>query len=325
MCQLATNSHFLFDLFLIVLFLLAAGAVLDHVQSKRQAADSESYLCRLPPLVLVLYFFVGLVWNAFDSPRQVPRIAEVRNDMSQLSAGIAAFKAEFSIDPPSSINLYEQQTGWFSDRRTVSLIRRIWPRFDFTIERDLNRDGDASDTIHLTGAECLVFFLGGVVDGRQSSTGDPRILGPYVGFSKDPADPFKTGGPRDGPFHDGFASRRFVDFDSDGFAELLPYRSQFEVPYIYLSSYGGAGYRKQEAWVYPPWDKRNLRLHYTADAAGKSPFKRDSFQLICAGFDNLYGPGGYLDLNQVDNALTGDREAERDNITNFYGGRLIDQ
>jgi hypothetical protein len=213
------------------------------------------------------------------------------------------------------------------DARSRGIIKQVWPRFSFSQPRDLNQDGDTDDRIELTGAECLVFFLGGIADQLQTSPDVPNFLGPRMGFSEDLSDPFKMDpsavSSRDGPFYE-FASARLVDLDNDGFAELLPARPKSHVPYVYLSSYGGTGYQKRDAKLYPRFDARNLRSFYTADTDGTRAYKEDSFQLICAGVDNLYGIGGYYLHEEADDLLTGDRAPERDNITNFHYGPLAD-
>lgn len=256
------------------------------------------------------------------------RIAEARADINRLEAGLKDFKVHYGVCPPSHIVLHEHPEGWTIDPRSRGKVKRIWPRFDFTLDRDLNDDGDFEDRIELTGAECLVFFLGGVID---RSVGHPEsgIPGAPAGFSKDPLNPFRSPHnpteSRDGPFCE-FAPGRLVDVDDDRFCELISTLPGATAPIVYLSSNHGTQYSaRPDPRVYPEGDERNLQSFYTRDAAGRLPYNLDSYQLINAGFDDLYGIGGQFDPGRAGDLLTGDREAERDNITNFSHGRLIDQ
>src|SRR5690606_19735900 len=150
---------------------------------------------------------------------------------------------------------------WDSVSATArSRIRKLWPQFDFTIPRDINGDGDATDVVQLNGAECLVFFLGGVnatnyVDGAGGTltpSGSPPV-GEWIplGFSRNPRDPFeRSGGTRVGPMTE-FDAARFVDLfanpgDSigtrDGMPEPLAPLPPQPRPYLYATSYHGKVY-----------------------------------------------------------------------------------
>ncbi len=115
----------------------------------------------------------------------------------------------------------------------------MWPQFDFTMARDINRNGTPGETgpagvITLTGAECLVFFLGGPDTVGADPVGD--------GFSKNPRNPFAPGGSRIGPFAE-FDIDRFRDVDGDGAHEYKDaFPSDIDMPLLYISSYDGQGY-----------------------------------------------------------------------------------
>jgi len=312
---------------IIVLLDVAAGLlILDRLQKARESSTIGNCITGLAAVALLCF----LIAPFLPSPKRTGQrdLRDLQADINKLTAGLTAFKTQFGVYPPSRIFLYEQPDGWMEDARSRGLIKRMWPRFSFALARDLNQDGDTEDRIELTGAECLVFFLGGNADHRQTSADTPNIPGPRIGFSKDPSDPFKvesaTVSSRDGPFYAGFNAENLVDVDNDEFAELLPTRPQHDAPYVYLSSYGGTGYLKRDVIVYPKFDKRNLRSCYTTDVDGKQAHNPDSFQIICAGVDNLYGVGGHYQAEEADDLLTGDRAPERDNITNFHGGLLGD-
>lgn len=192
----------------------------------------------------------------------------------------------------------------------------MWPQFNFSKIRDYNGDSSSTDSdyLALNAGECLLFFLGGVLD---SSGKTPN------GFSKNPADPFQiasAGGGRMGPYFE-FDSNRFVDSDGNGVNE---YKDSFpgqQKPYLYFSSYDGRGYRiaaevsgTDMTDVY-----RQGKDPSTTPPTNDPPFKAKSYQIISPGADSEYGTGG---IYAPDKNFPATRTAEADNITNFVGGSL---
>lgn len=306
-----------------VLILIVAGGLLglDRVLSHRRQS-TYGLLINCVTAVAVAGSFVApcLLFKPAPAQRQ---LSEMQLEMSGVNDAFLRFRVNFGQHPPSGLHLHENIAGWTADVRSRAHIRRIWPRFDFGLGRDLNRDGDTEDSFDLAGAECLVFFLGGFlkVDADTNRAA--------VGFSKNPADPFALPdalikASRDGPFFD-FTRSTLTDLDKDGFFELVPRLPDATVPYIYLTDVSHRSFRNEDARVFPGDDKRNLQSCYTTDAEGEVPHNIKSFQLISAGSDDEYGVGGFYDPNKADTLLIGDRAAERDNITNLHSGRLIDQ
>jgi prepilin-type N-terminal cleavage/methylation domain-containing protein len=276
-------------------------------------------LIELMIAITIIAILIGLLLPAVFNVQRNVRVAQVRADIAQLEAGIAAFRAKFPIDPPSSLVLYEDPSdagggAWStstntSDANSRELLRSLWPRFDFanTALRDLNADGDTDDTIVLTGGECLAFFLGGMLD-RSGS--DVTRWAP-IGFSSNPVNPFSTTDltNRVGPFFE-FRIDRFSDIDGDLFAEYRdPIPGQTN-PYQYASSYAGGGYNASEFATsggnYRTWYRESSAINIMQNGGGGTDypdvtqvrpvaFKAKSFQIISPGFDNTYGPGGPYD------------------------------
>lgn len=274
--------------------------------------------------VVIIAILAGLLLGAIQNVRVRMRIAEVKADMDKLSAGITNFQTRFGVRPPSSITLHEAPAGWAADPKSRGALKRIWQNFDFSVTREL--DGDASTTsasVTLDGSECLVFFLGGVVDLDAAGNGS----GAYIGFSKDPSNPLKRDTSattsRDGPYYEfpgafnssvsppaPFAGGRLVDTDGDNYLELLDTLPSQQQPMVYFNN-SGSGYSNNDSGKVNP---------YYRDAAGRNPYKAESFQIISPGFDGSYGTGGQFETNNSD-ALGA---ADSDNITNFHGGQLKD-
>jgi hypothetical protein len=276
--------------------------------------------------------------------------------VNRIATAVTNFKADYGVDPPSSIVLCENQAGWNANSRSRGLIREIWPQFDFTMNRDLNQDGDTTDTFALESGETLVFFLGGLPV-RDNSTNPPTFS--LLGFTKNPQNPFSlaSNANRAKSAYD-FESGRLVDLDDlngdgtpdgDGFPEFLDSYPGQRNPIIYFSSYGGTSYRLAD---YPgnapafqatpgPVDKTlPINWYMQGTNAASPPFNAKSFQIISPGMDGNYGPGGPYVANAAtplpawsrtstpaaptDVSVTAaEREAERDNITNFGNGKLV--
>jgi general secretion pathway protein G len=269
--------------------------------------------------------------------------AAVKVEIHSLENAISDFKAKFGCHPPDHITLYEFSnpsavTGWAGDPVSRGKITRIWPRFNFGTTPDLNNNGNTTETFFLSGAECLVFFLGGM------PTKDTRGGIFMTGFSKNPSRPFgrRTGDEtRDGPFFE-FPSSRLVDVEVDSkgqyvgdtFPEFIDTLSNQTAPYLYLSSNAGRGFSREALWVYHPYSQsalwgnhRNRKSAYRQTLGG--PFwKTKTFQIISPGFGPHENPAGEVcpyGTDEVYNSKnTGDLSPQdADNITNFSaGGRM---
>ena len=265
--------------------------------------------------------------------------AAVKVEIGSLESALADFKARFGTDPPDHLHLHESAAGWASDPESRSKVLAIWPRFRFDVPRDY-LDGvsnNAGGEVHLSGAECLVFFLGGMpkrdVNGRFSMTG----------FSKNPLNPFAPITPgadesRDGPFFD-FPSARLHEHERspdapDGYPDFRDSLNNQTAPYLYLSSANGRGYDPEGGFVF------NHQFGNMANAmvfnrnspywqaAGGQEWNPKSFQIISPGIgphENVvgifqpYGLGGIYNPGNTE-LLS---EQDGDNITNFSQGTRL--
>ena len=226
-------------------------------------------LIELMVVIVIIVILIALVLPAISSVRSRAREAQVKNEISQLEQAITAFKVDFGIDPPSQVTLFAAQADWDNPAlsnsiRSKGLIKQIWPRFDFTNCGGINStaastftlpNGTTTTTFALNGAECLVFFLGGMID---------TASGGFVGFAKDPAHPFapRTGATgitnRQGPYFEfkgglnvpvsatatagdsNWSGNRLTDKDNDWLPEYKDTLPQQTMPYVYFSASGGS-------------------------------------------------------------------------------------
>ena len=216
-----------------------------------------------------------------------------------------AFKARYGIEPPSNITLHATKEGWDSDRKSRDAIRQLWPKFDFKICGGMSNI--PSDGVHLNGAECLVFFLGGISD---PASGTP------ISFSMHLTQPFAGGNGREFPVYE-FDQRRFVDLDRDGFREYLDPLPGQTKPYLYISSNDGQGYDPAD------FDGAMRDIYRTGFSPDAKPWKPKGYQIISPGTDREYGIGGVYDPESPDLKNDSNRTAEFDNVTNFAPGVLV--
>lgn len=261
-------------------------------------------------VMVIIAILVALVVPAISGVRTRARIAQVSAEISQLDAAIAKFKAVFNVEPPSSLLIPPVGGTWTALDR--SKVRGLWPQFNFATNGNL---GNAS-AIHLNGAECLVFFLGGY----EATSGSVKTV---IGFSKDPRFPWDPSGTnREGPFFE-FANERLVNVDGDVAFEYVDPLPDQQTPYLYLSSQGKKYLRTNTSGpddfdVYG--SAKDLQAVYLKTATPPQEQRTGSFQIISPGLDGEYGLGGIYTNGEE---LTGTRATEADNITNFSGGQLL--
>ena len=273
----------------------------ERIRCEQRSVRAAFTLIELLVVISIVAILSALLLGGIQSATVAVANTKAANELNSLSTGLAQFHSEFGMYPPSSIVLYEVAANWSGDVRSTALIRKYWPDFNFAVDRDINGDGDKSDTLTLDGRECLVFFLGGMSKN-----------GGAIGFAKNPANPFsRTGSNRVGPFHE-FVNNRFVDTDSDKMSEYVDTYSGQTTPILYLSSYDGRGYRAADA---APFLSNGP---YLQGSATGTPWKSKTYQLISPGQDTLYGTGGWYDPDGND-AISDD---DKDNLTNFSSGRL---
>jgi len=278
--------------------------------------------------IAIIAILMALIIPSIQRVRYRAQVQKTSADLGQLDTAIAQFQSDFGLEPFSELVLTEDTavTDWnASPALTLSRtrIRRIWPQFTFSGQIDFNADGSfagdgGSDaTLTLTGSECLVFFLGGVISRDQNGDGvvDPTEVSAvptWIGFSKNPLNPFlMTGSNRVGPLYT-FDSGRLIDTDGDGMMEYMDSLPGQSSPILFVSANNGQGYSPS--------------VSYYVQTDGKTPWNKDSHQLISPGLDTNLGfdplaglKGPYGDGIE----LTGGRLAEADNITNFKKGSTL--
>lgn len=280
------------------------------ISTSPKTVRSGFTLLELIAVVAIIAILLALLLPVLQGILGTGNQAAVAADLTQLDQALTSFKSKFGDYPPSSLTIPAAGSTWGAKHRAA--IKSFWPQFDFTTNGGLGN----SSALNLSGAECLVFFLGGI----ESGTPDAPVL---AGFSKNPLTPWSASGNPDGPFME-FDLSRISDVDGDDLFEYLDAMPDQSTPIMYVSASGGRYNKTTDSGahddydVYGDDDPRNMLGCYM-QADGSTPQRKDSFQLISPGEDGEYGEGGAY---SPDEELTGTRRTEVDNITSFSSGTL---
>src|SRR5262249_40418881 len=156
------------------------------------------------------------------------------------------------------------------------------------------------------------------------------------GFYPDPTDPMKpyqNGQQRHGPFFDGFTTDRLRVFALGSQQEVakppLPKRAIHfpsfvdyygKLPYLYFSS-GKAGNDSSNGATAAPTEDPNTYMAVSPYQLAATKYAQpNGFQIVCAGRDNIFGPGG-LSWSGGGGQLT---PGGKDDIANFSATKLGD-
>ncbi len=290
-------------------------------------------LIELMIVLVVISILAGLLLPALYRARQTAIDAGVKGEIMQLDSALAQFKSTYGVSPPSYINLYTTQNGWAGDAYSTSIIRKIWPQFDFTMNNGSPAGFCIPDyppwstqtSITLQSTECLVFFLGGIT--TQVTPASP--LPAPQGFSKNPAWPFApptgNGASREGPYFQFDPGRLIQSTMSVNSAPgIYVYRDQIAGqtnPYLYFSAYDGRGYNGNGLGANELIGLAN-DFYSNSLTIGAGPYYNpQTYQIISPGQDGQYGGGGYFSNSSANGGLSS--PLDYDNITNFAGGRLV--
>ena len=210
----------------------------------------------------------------------------VSTEIKGIEGGLSQFHQMYGTMPPSFLDL-RRNAGGFVNPATMPALRQV---FGTSIDQgamvtSLNNAGfpgagatgfdDFSKRGVLRGAECLVFFLGGLPARGELGGGLMTPGTELAGFSKNPRDPFNVSNPspttfvlldknrRAGPFY-GFnpdrlqfvndiegSSGRPVDAQSLSYFTYVDGFTAQKTPMLYTSSNGGRGYPTDGGGQYP--------------------------------------------------------------------------
>jgi prepilin-type N-terminal cleavage/methylation domain-containing protein len=290
-------------------------------QKPYQRALRDAFtLIELLVVMAIIAILISLLTAAVVRALIKAEEVRARNDLSQLTESVTNYQSKLSVDYfPSRIRLLDSGAYDLSlnansqpnnqlDYDSYTYLKRVWPRIQFPI--DWNNNGVADDAI-LEGDQCLVFFLGG--PGVYINPSVPGSVANPQGFSNNGANPAQLGGSRLGPFYE-FKSDRLIDPGRPASLGWPVYIDNYggNMPYVYFSSYKA---RNGYARYYSLYGSDCSLVPQGAYNDGNNFYNPDTFQIICAGRNKLFGPGG-LYVSGLINA------AGSDDMANFAEGLL---
>ncbi len=340
-------------LMVIVIISVLAGLLLPAIGSAIAAARNAAVSSEIGSMAAALGSFRS-TYGAYPPSRVLLR---EDGDYSMISASTS-----YVFSTPSATD----QSDAAIAQRSLAYLRKFFPRMPLSTVGavysgppapwpDFNGNGKLDPARVLSGDEALVWFLGG----QPQPNGTTWSLS---GLARSPANPFSAAGTnRSSPLYE-FDAGRLVDLDGDGYPSYLD-SLKTQKPYVYFSAYGGAGYDPNDcnfdtgstlvesddaATTTPIMLRFALTFPVSGGGLASSPAPNpytttltggrcgwlapQTFQILSAGGDGLYGVGGQY-------ATTGEslpfdaaaavpatdptlRVRERDNLTNFHGGKL---
>jgi prepilin-type N-terminal cleavage/methylation domain-containing protein len=247
-------------------------------------------LVELLVVIVIIGILAGLISTAVIAAMGRAREARVILEIQAMSNGLQLFKDRYGDFPPSNLQ---------DANKVRAFLRRAFPRYASSGDPYSQFVSDlAANDISLTvskmdAAAALAFWLGGMPD----STGKP------CGFAKDPENPFRKPSAetmRYPPLHE-FTLKRFVVANNTmRYYPDISGAIEADAPYVYFRAveYASVSFRHnaggEDVTITP----------YQNPSTGEY-FNPQTFQIISAGRDNLYG-GPYYE----------------DNLTNFTEGKL---
>ena len=255
-------------------------------------------LIEMLSVVVIIGILAGLITAAAIAARNRARRARIKIEISQLEQALGHYKAKYGSYPPD-----------FTDPDAVARhLKRAFPKCPASNYPDF--------TGH-TPASALVFWLAGPPEGPTSTK--------TIGLSANVKNPFDDSPSRISPLFDFDQTRLRYEGDA------LVYYPDIGVaaasnPYVYFRARAGGKYEPANAGkrqVYMSPEGSEVKPYYdgplTARTGNTEWVNSKSFQVLCAGSDDIFGNGHQF------RAEEDYEEGNYDNITNFSNITLEDE
>ena len=212
--------------------------------------------------------FLGVVQRARAAGQRV----QVASDISQMNAGLYQFKQEYGFYPPTTFTV----PTLANDTTSLPVIQRMFPRWQPQPPTGPNPAplsfGIFSGTLDCN--QCMVFFLAG--PGLQ-------------GWDKsNPTNPTPTAANKKGPYQE-FAANKLDNLNVNPH-----FLDPWGTPYAYLQS--GATASSATVTLPSANGTQTIQVYSTPLGTGAAqiarPVNGDGVQLISAGPNKFFGPGG---------------------------------
>jgi prepilin-type N-terminal cleavage/methylation domain-containing protein len=221
-------------------------------------------------VIAIIALLVAMLLPAIGKVREGARRSECATDMAQVASAVQAFKTKFNVNfIPPSFSMEPDYTDAGSDAASLLYLKSIFPF--------INEKATGLPPATLDGNQTLLFFLTG---GVQTN---------YQGFSTNKQKPFNltTGSSTIGPFLVVKDTKVAVDPTNLQARYLDPWGT----PYAYFTHIPTSGVGTYAGtFTWPDEDGNNLTV--TPYSQSGKYLNAKSFQIISAGANRAFGPGG---------------------------------
>ncbi len=240
---------------------------------------------------------LGAYWRVLQRAKETRASAEI----SELATALTDFKQRFGAFPPSQLQLPPP-----AGSQSFQFLQKCFPYASVS-------SISWGVTGVLTGDQVLVFCLGGIQAGSDKQ-------GICQGFSTNPQNPAQAGGDRIRPMYD-FQPNRLVRLKGNAFSYVDPF--DLNMPYVYFASVKGNDYPNISFSATNLNGQGSSVSPYYSSSAPVNYYKPDGFQIISAGLDGQFGPGGYWISSQAE-TWNGYMQGQpgADDLSNFYSSKL---
>jgi len=330
---------------------------------KRNAFTLVELLVVIAIIAILMALTVGVMSKVFNYLDEVKVVTEV----GRLAQGCEQFKSTFGRYPPAKIILCENPAQYgvlAAGAQPIATLASSSSEYLTSAFPGLLTSGSLIDwtgrggitvanaaNYLLEGEESLVYFLSG-----------PRVNNTPIGFNTDKSLlPVPSTGARLGPFFE-FEPSRVIPSTIN--TRFYAYKDVFGTPYAYFYArspgmnnywfvgapvFQGSGLSASQQELVSDCPILTRRVGAASADVGYVPlwqstvtpaaiqfFKGDSFQIVSAGKDKLFGCGGRWNQSDPENStfsymnfpaavatVPADIQATYDNITNVSNGRIV--
>ena len=266
-------------------------------------------LVELLVVIVIIGILVALLIPTIGAAMSAAKVGRMGVELGQITSSLEAYKTEMGAYPPD-----------FANADAALDIKQMTNHMARKFRNRQPQDQSQFDVTGLDPAEALVFWLYGFSKDAKFPLARREALDPTAAVRI----PLKG----TNPFFD-FDQSRLMDKDGDGYPEYYPQDS--EMPYVYVrnDNYGvetAPGSGMFAANLIPVLNGNVSIRAYAAQIVGTAVQRfaePEKFQIICAGLDGEFGAGAISQLAVYPDGI-GYAESDEDNLTNFSGGKTLE-
>jgi len=266
-------------------------------------------LVELLVVIVIIGILIALLIPTIGGAMRAAKVGRMGMELASISQSVEAYKLKMGAYPPD-----------FASTEAALDVKQMTNHMARAFRNRQPQDQSQFDVTGLDPAEALVFWLYGFSKDQKFPLARREALDPTAAVQI----PLKG----DKPFFD-FDQSRLMDKDGDGYPEYYPEGS--DMPYVYIrnDNYGmetAPGSGIFSANVIQLLNGNVSIRAYAAQLTGAAVQRfaePEKYQIICPGLDGEFGAGAASGLAVYPDGI-GYAEADEDNLTNFSGGKTLE-